>query len=147
MPVRLRLARHGQKRAPVFHIVAINSSKARNARPIEKLGEYDPIPRIPIEHSKMPPLAHVFGSDKVSVQKEKRIEWNVERIKYWLAVGAQPTLTVVKLLERGGVLSSPHKWMHRWSPTPAAGSSRSVQGAVPEKKAPAAKQSKPKGSA
>ncbi|GMK56714.1 hypothetical protein CspeluHIS016_0305540 [Cutaneotrichosporon spelunceum] len=144
MPVRLRLARHGQKRAPVFHIVAINSSKPRNARPIEKLGEYDPIPRIPIEHSKMPPPAHVFGSDKVSIQKEKRIEWNVERIKYWLAVGAQPTLTVVKLLERGGVLSTPHKWMHRWSPQPATGSSAAAKGATSAKAVPSAKQSKPK---
>lgn len=103
MPVRIRLARHGQKHAPVFHLVAINSSKRRDARPLEKLGEYDPIPRIPIEHSKMPPKAHVFGADKVQIQKEKRIEWNVERIKYWLAVGAQPTLTVVKLLERVSV--------------------------------------------
>lgn len=100
MPVRIRLARHRQKHAPVFHIVAINSSKRRDARPLEKLGEYDPIPRIPIEHAKMPPKAHVFGQEKVVIPKEKRIEWNVERIKYWLAVGAQPTQTVVKLLER-----------------------------------------------
>ncbi|CAK9779689.1 ribosomal protein S16 [Cutaneotrichosporon oleaginosum] len=135
MPVRIRLARHGQKRAPVFHIVAINSSKRRDARPLEKLGEYDPIPRIPIENAKMPPPAHVFGNDKVAIAKEKRIEWNVERIKYWLAVGAQPTLTVVKLLERAGILTTPHKWQHRWSPQPAPGSTGAVQRAVAEKAA------------
>lgn len=31
---------------------------------------------------------------------EKRIVWDVERVRYWLGVGAQPTESVVKLLER-----------------------------------------------
>jgi small subunit ribosomal protein S16 len=100
MPVRLRLARHGQKHAPVYHIVAINATKRRDARPLEKLGEYDPIPRIPKELANFPPKANVFGNQEYTVTKEKRIEWNVDRIRYWLGVGAQPTLSVIKLLER-----------------------------------------------
>jgi ribosomal protein S16 len=32
--------------------------------------------------------------------REKRIVWDVERVRYWLGVGAQPTESVVKLLER-----------------------------------------------
>ena len=32
--------------------------------------------------------------------KEKKVEWDVGRINYWLGVGAQPTKSVVKLLER-----------------------------------------------
>lgn len=99
MPVRLRLARHGQRHTPVFHIVAINSSKRRDARPLEKLGEYDPIPRVPAS-TKLPSSSYVFGEEKTVLQKEKRIEWNVERIRYWLGVGAQPSRPVVKLLER-----------------------------------------------
>jgi len=34
------------------------------------------------------------------VPKEKKVEWDVGRINYWLGVGAQPTKSVVKLLER-----------------------------------------------
>lgn len=83
MPVRLRLARHGQKHTPYYHIVAVNASKRRDARPLEKLGEYDPIPRA-----------------GPSERLEKKVEWNAERIKYWLGVGAEPTETVVKLLEK-----------------------------------------------
>jgi small subunit ribosomal protein S16 len=36
------------------------------------------------------------------VQPEKKIVWNTERIKWWLANGAQPSETVVKLLEKVG---------------------------------------------
>lgn len=100
MPIRIRLARHGQRHTPVYHIVAINASKRRDARPIEKLGEYDPIPRVPQEFQ-LPAASQVFGQPVV-LPKEKRIEWNVDRIKYWLGVGAQPTKTVVRLLERVG---------------------------------------------
>ncbi|KAL1407076.1 37S ribosomal protein S16, mitochondrial [Vanrija albida] len=117
MPVRIRLARHGQRHTPVFHIVAINASKRRDARPIEKLGEYDPIPRVP-EVEKLPSSSYVFGAEQTALQKEKRIEWNVERIRYWLGVGAQPSRPVVKLLERAGVLTTPHPWQHPWSPAP-----------------------------
>ncbi|WOO84696.1 37S ribosomal protein S16, mitochondrial [Vanrija pseudolonga] len=119
MPVRLRLARHGQRHTPVFHIVAINSSKRRDARPLEKLGEYDPIPRVPAS-TKIPSSSYVFGEEKAVLQKEKRIEWNVERIRYWLGVGAQPSRPVVKLLERAGILTTPHPWQHPWSPPPPA---------------------------
>ncbi|RSH80226.1 37S ribosomal protein S16, mitochondrial [Apiotrichum porosum] len=118
MVVRIRLARHGQRHTPVYHVVAINASKRRDARPLEKLGEYDPIPRTPAAFAALPPKANVFGPQKFEVPKEKRIEWNVERINYWLSVGAEPTRSVVKLLERGGVLTTPHKWQHRWSPAP-----------------------------
>jgi small subunit ribosomal protein S16 len=32
-------------------------------------------------------------------QKHKTVEWSVDRIKYWLGVGALPSKTVVRLLE------------------------------------------------
>lgn len=83
--VRLRLARHGQRNRPFYHVVAINVRKARDAEPIEKLGEYDPIPK---------PRA-----DEPSVM-EKRITWDADRIRYWLGVGAQPSPPVARLLEK-----------------------------------------------
>ena len=99
MPIRIRLARHGQRNTPHYHIVAINASKRRDAKPLEKLGEYDPIPRLP-STAHLPSASKVFGGAEVAIPKEKRIEWDVARINYWLGVGAEPTRSVVKLLER-----------------------------------------------
>ncbi len=101
MPLRIRLARHGYRKNPYYHLVVIDASKARNAAPLEKLGEYDPIPRAP-SVSALPPQAKVFGKEEGVVRREKKVEWDVGRIRYWLEVGAEPTLTVVKLLERVG---------------------------------------------
>ena len=79
MAVRIRLSMHGRRHKHVFHLVAINSRKARDAKPIETLGIYDP--------------AMTLG------EKHKTVEWSVNRIKYWLGVGALPSKTVVRLLE------------------------------------------------
>jgi hypothetical protein len=45
------------------------------------------------------------------VQPEKKIVWNTARIKWWLANGAQPSETVVKLLEKVG---RPTVFSHRY---------------------------------
>ncbi|WVW81913.1 ribosomal protein S16 [Kwoniella bestiolae CBS 10118] len=120
MPVRIRLARHGYKKNPLYHIVAINSKRPREGKPLETLGIYDPIPKLRAGVV-VPPQANVFGNEAEGlIKKEKEIKWNVDRINYWLGVGAEPTRSVVKLLERGGVLTTPHKWQHAWSPTPSS---------------------------
>lgn len=82
--VRLRLARFGVANRPYFHLVAIPAQKSRNGLPLEKLGEYDPTPRI-----------RVTGSPA-----RKLVEWNVHRIHHWLNNGAMPTKCVTKLLMR-----------------------------------------------
>ena len=78
MTVRLRLAVHGVRHNRIFHLVAVDQRKRRNAKPIELLGVYRP--RVE------PKSPH------------KSVEWSVDRIKYWLGVGAQPSDSVVKLL-------------------------------------------------
>ncbi|WVR03529.1 ribosomal protein S16 [Kwoniella sp. DSM 27419] len=130
MPVRIRLARHGRAKAPFYHIVAINSKRPREGAPLETLGTYDPIPKLR-EGIVPPPAANVFGADEGLIKKEKKVEWNVERIRYWLGVGAEPTRSVVKLLERGGVLTTPHKWQHQWSPVPSTTTSPSLSSSSP----------------
>ena len=114
MVVRLRLARHGTRNNPFFHLVAIQNTKARNARPIEKLGEYDPVPR-PVR----PPAPPRSSEDRPgykgqiitsgvhhTVNIEKRIEWNEDRIRYWLNTGAQPSKPVARILDKVCILTN-----------------------------------------
>jgi len=105
MVVRLRLARHGTKNNPFYHLVAIRDKASRDARPIEKLGEYDPIPRsrvISEPSSSASTSERVMGSglEGKTIVMEKRIEWNAERIRHWIDVGAQPSKPVARLLDR-----------------------------------------------
>ncbi|CAO1638293.1 unnamed protein product [Parajaminaea phylloscopi] len=124
MPVRLRLARHGTRNNPFYHIVAIADHKPRDARPIEKLGEYDPVPRVPkfrpppfnadapvlSSGLPQPPSGTTSASSSTDQPaREKRLEWNTERIRYWLQVGAQPSKPVAKMLDRAGLIPE-GKW-------------------------------------
>ena len=79
MAVRIRMAMHGLRHSRIFHIVAVNQRQRRNAKPIELLGVYNP---------RLAPG-----------ETTKTIEWSVQRIQYWLNVGATPSKTVTKLLQ------------------------------------------------
>jgi small subunit ribosomal protein S16 len=76
--VKIRLARHGKKRAPHYRIVVADSRTHRDGRVIEEIGRY-----IPTENPSV-------------------IEVNSERALYWLGVGAQPTEQVTALLKLTG---------------------------------------------
>lgn len=96
---RLRLARFGCRNRPFYRIVAIDARRRRDAKPIEYVGTYDPLP------------AQLDGA------KECRLR--VDRIKYWLGVGAQPSERVSYLLWRAGLMPmppiryTPTKWITR----------------------------------
>lgn len=83
MSIKIRLARGGSKKRPFYSIVAADSRMPRDGRFIEKLGTYNPL--LPKDH-------------------EKRIEMDVERIKDWLAKGAQPTDRVQRFLETAEIV-------------------------------------------
>lgn len=105
MVVRIRLARHGTRNNPFYHIVAIADHKPRDARPIEKLGEYDPVPRprvfrVPQMNPDAPVLSSGLPAQQDLSRLEKRLEWNSERIKYWLTKGAQPSKPLAKMLDK-----------------------------------------------
>lgn len=85
MPMRLRMAMHGHRHRKVFHIVAINGALRRDAKPTELLGIYDP-----------------HGADGPDA---RTVRWSIARIHHWLSVGAQPSKSVVKLLELVSILS------------------------------------------
>ncbi|CAG7850096.1 SubName: Full=Related to 30S ribosomal protein S16 {ECO:0000313/EMBL:CCA71986.1} [Serendipita indica DSM 11827] len=103
MPVRLRLARHGTTNNPFYHIVAINQRKARNAKPLELLGTYDPIPRAPTINKKTYPEMYATSSQPHDGVATKRVEWNLERIHWWISQGAQPSDSVMRLFTMAGI--------------------------------------------
>ncbi len=74
--VKIRLMRLGAKKKPFYRVVVADSRARRNGPFIEIVGTYDP--------KKEPP----------------EIKLDMDRVKYWLQNGAQPTDTVKKLIER-----------------------------------------------
>ena len=74
--VKIRLRRMGAKKAPYYRVVVADSRAPRDGRCIEERGTYDPMAE----------------TDKIKV--------NMERAKYWIANGAQPTDTVRGLLKK-----------------------------------------------
>ena len=83
MAMKIRLARGGSKKRPFYAIVAADSRMPRDGRFIEKLGTYNPL---------------------LAKDSEDRIRMDVERVKHWLAQGAQPTDRVVRFLEAAGII-------------------------------------------
>ena len=86
MSVSLRLSRGGSKKRPFFRIVAADIRAPRDGRYIERLGTYNPM------REKNDP---------------ERVKLNLERIKYWLSVGAKPTDRVTGFLAQEGLLKKP----------------------------------------
>ncbi len=86
MTLKLRLARAGTKKRPVYRVVVADSRSPRDGRFIEKIGHYNPT--VPSDHP-------------------ERVVIDAERAKYWLGVGAQPTDRVTLLLARLGLVEKP----------------------------------------
>ncbi len=78
MAVKIKLKRLGKIRAPYYRIVVADARTKRDGRAIEEIGKY---------HPKAEPSF---------------IEVDSERAQHWLAVGAQPTDPVRKILEITG---------------------------------------------
>lgn len=76
--VKIRLERTGRKHYATYKIVITDSRKPRTSKFIEYVGNYNP-------HTK----------DLVLQE---------DRIKYWISVGAQPTDTVRRMLEKKNIL-------------------------------------------
>ncbi|MBE6114357.1 MAG: 30S ribosomal protein S16 [Erysipelotrichaceae bacterium] len=85
MAVKLRLARMGQKKAPVYRIVAADSRSPRDGRFIEVVGTYNP------------------------VKEPAQVTINEELALKWLHNGAQPSDTVRSLLSNEGIMKKFHE--------------------------------------
>lgn len=75
MAVKIKLTRLGSKKHPFYRIVAINLENARDSRPLEFLGHYNPM---------LSPAEVVLDAEK---------------IQKWLDRGAIPTDTVRAILK------------------------------------------------
>jgi small subunit ribosomal protein S16 len=84
MATKIRLARHGKKAKPFYHIVVADSRAPRDGKFIEKVGTYNPI------------------------TKPATVDINFDRVLYWLQNGALPTETAGSILRKEGVLYMKH---------------------------------------
>lgn len=105
MPVRIRLARPpgSTKLTTHYHVVAVDGRKRRDAKPLEILGIYDPAVRSRIDKSKtwtVEDAVKTMNGNDGPPPPDRRVEWSVDRLRYWVGVGAEPTKTVVSLFDR-----------------------------------------------
>ncbi len=70
----IRLRRMGFRHQPTYRVVAIDSRRARDGKYLESLGHYNP--------------------------RKQVLQLDIERIRYWLARGAQPSESAARLIRR-----------------------------------------------
>jgi small subunit ribosomal protein S16 len=76
--VTIRLARHGSKKNPFYHITVADRAARRDGRFVERVGFYNPVAK---------------GQDET-------LRVDLDRVDYWLGVGAEPTEVVKQLVKR-----------------------------------------------
>jgi small subunit ribosomal protein S16 len=84
MAVKIRLQRHGRKKAPFYHIVIADSRSPRDGKFIEKIGTYNPM------------------------TSPATIDLDRDAAYAWLIKGAQPTDTAAAILRFKGVMYRKH---------------------------------------
>ena len=86
MSLKIRLTRGGAKKRPYYRIVVADARSPRDGRFIDKIGSYDP----------MKPK-----------EAADRVVLDLEKVKSWLAKGAQPTDRVLRFLDAAGIAKRP----------------------------------------
>jgi len=76
MAVKIRMKRMGARNSPAFRIVVADGRSPRDGRFIEEIGTYLPL------------------------QKSDNVKLKLDRARYWLSVGAQPSDTVASLIRK-----------------------------------------------
>jgi small subunit ribosomal protein S16 len=81
--VRIRLRRVGTKNVPVYRIVVADKHSPRDGRFIENIGTYNP------------------------QKAENNFKVDLDRAKYWVSKGAQPSDTVRSILKKAERAAKP----------------------------------------
>lgn len=74
----IRLARHGAKKAPFYHVTVADRAARRDGRFVERVGFFNP----------------------VSKGNAESLRLDLERVDHWIGVGAQPSESVAKLIDQ-----------------------------------------------
>ena len=83
MSLKIRMARAGTKKRPVYHIVVADSRAPRDGRYIERLGYFNPL---------------------MAKDNKDRLKFDLEKAKAWIAKGALPSDRVTRFLDEAGVM-------------------------------------------
>ena len=75
--VKIRLKRVGTKNTPVYRVVVADRRSPRDGKFIEEIGTYQPL-----------------KADAINFTLD------LERVKYWVGVGAQPSETVASMIKK-----------------------------------------------
>ena len=78
MAVKIRMKRVGTKNTPVYRIVVADGRSPRDGKFIEEIGTYQPL------------------------KKDNNVVLDLERAKYWISKGAQPSDTVASFIKKAG---------------------------------------------
>ena len=83
MSVKIRLSRGGAKKRPYYYIVVAHGTSPRDGTYIEQIGTFNPM---------------------LPKDSAERVKLDVERAKYWMSVGAQPSDRVARFLDKSGLM-------------------------------------------
>jgi small subunit ribosomal protein S16 len=83
MSLKIRLARAGTKKRPFYHVVVADSRMPRDGRFIERLGHFNPL---------------------LKKDAADRLKLDLDKVKAWVAKGAQPSDRVMRFLDDAGVM-------------------------------------------
>jgi len=79
--VTIRLARHGSKKNPFYHITVADRASRRDGRFVERVGFYNPVAK----------------------GQSESLRVDLDRLDYWVSVGARPSEIVKKLARQARI--------------------------------------------
>ena len=83
MSLKIRMARAGTKKRPVYHIVVADKRSPRDGRFIERLGHFNPL---------------------LPKDNKERLKLDLDKVKSWLAKGALPSDRILRFLDEAGIM-------------------------------------------
>lgn len=118
MALKIRMARGGSKKRPVYRVVVTDSRNPRDGKFIEKLGVHNPL------------LSH---------DHPQRFAVNEDRVKYWLSVGAQSSERVNRYLAKLGLEKAQERFEQTKKNQPKKKAQERLAAALEKQKAEAEK--------
>ena len=109
--LKIRMSRGGTKKRPFYRIVVAEATAPRDGRYVERIGHYNPL--LPKDNA-------------------ERVKFDLERMKYWLSQGAQPSERIERFLADAGLAKKQTKFN---DPTKSAPRKKAQERLEAEKKA------------